>query len=194
MSCPAKILNLIVSEVCYICFETTGCMKLDILAFGAHPDDVELSCAGTLLKHLSEGKKAGIVDLTRGELGTRGNAQVRQEEAAEAAKRLGLSVRHNLALDDGFFQADQPALRKVIVAIRRYQPEIVLANATSDRHPDHGRAASLVADACFLSGLIRIETEDEGKKQDAWRPKTVYHYVQDRYIKPDFIIDISPFM
>ncbi len=169
-------------------------MKLDILAFGAHPDDVELSCSGTLAKHISLGKKAGIVDLTRGELGTRGTAAIRDSEAEEAAKILGISIRENLKFKDGFFANDEKHQFEIVKIIRKYQPEIILANAIDDRHPDHGRAAKLVEDACFLSGLIKIETTVDGHRQNAWRPGAIYHYIQDRYIKPDFIVDISGFM
>lgn len=168
-------------------------MKLDILAFGVHPDDVELGCAGTLLAAIAEGKKVGIIDLTQGELGTRGTAATRKVEAANAAKVLGVAVRENLEMADGFFANDEPHQRKVIEAIRKYQPEIVLCNAPEDRHPDHGRSAKLVSDACFLSGLIKIVTNHNGKIQDAWRPKYVFHYIQDRFIQPDFVIDISPY-
>lgn len=166
-------------------------MKLDILAFGAHPDDVELSCSGTLLKHLEQGKKAGIIDLTRGELGTRGNAEIRQREAAEAARILGISVRENMNFADGFFQNDKSHQIAIIKKLRIYRPEIVLANAPSDRHPDHGRAARLITEACFYSGLVKLNS---GKDQIAWRPRAIYFYVQDRYLKPDFVIDISTFM
>ena len=169
-------------------------MKLDILAFGAHPDDVELSAGGTLLKHISAGKKAGIVDLTRGELGTRGNAETRMKESAAASERLGLSARENLGLEDGFFHDDKETMLKVVSVIRRYRPEIVLANATSDRHPDHGRAAKLVADACFYSGLRRVETRSDGKAQEAWRPQSVYHYIQDYLLVPSFVVDITQWM
>lgn len=166
-------------------------MKLDILAFGVHPDDVELGCSGTLLMAVQQGKKTGVVDLTRGELGTRGSAATRKKEAAAAAKVMGLSVRENLGMADGFFEANEKNLRKVITAIRKYQPEIILCNAPEDRHPDHGRSAKLVADAAFLSGLIKIVTKDKGKAQKAWRPKYVFHYIQDRFIQPSFIMDIS---
>ncbi len=166
-------------------------MKLDILAFGVHPDDVELSCAGTLLAAIAEGKKAGIVDLTQGELGTRGTAETRKEEAAKAAAILGVSVRENLKMADGFFQNDEYHQRKVIEVIRKYQPDIILCNALEDRHPDHGRSAKLVSDAAFLSGLRKIVTNDEGKMQDAWKPKYVFHYIQDRYLQPSFVVDIS---
>lgn len=167
-------------------------MKLDILAIGVHPDDVELSCSGTILNELKVGKKAGILDLTQGELGTRGTIETRYEEAAAAAKVLGVHARENLKMRDGFFRNDEEHQLKLISAIRKYQPEIVLANALDDRHPDHGRAGHLIADACFLSGLIKIETKDEkGKMQDRWRPKYILHYLQDWYHEPDLIIDIS---
>lgn len=168
-------------------------MKLDILAFGAHPDDAELSCSGTILKHVSLGKKIGIIDLTKGELGTRGNASLRLKEAQLAAKILGVSFRENLGMADGFFQNDKKHQLKVIQKIRQYRPDVVLATALEDRHPDHGRAAKLVADACFLSGLVKIKTSIGGKAQDAWRPKAVYHYIQYRKLRPDFVIDISAF-
>lgn len=168
-------------------------MKIDILAFGAHPDDVELSCAGTVLKHIKLGKKVGVVDLTRGELGTRGSAELRMKEAAKASEILGLSFCDNLNMQDGFFKNDKEHQIEIIKKIREYQPEIVLCNAIDDRHPDHGRAAKLVAEACFYSGLIKIETQFKGKQQQAWRPKAVYHYIQDRYIKPDFVIDVTDF-
>lgn len=170
-------------------------MKLDILAIGVHPDDVELSAAGTILKHISLGKKIGLLDLTKGELGTRGNAKIRTEEAMNAAKMLGISIREQLDLQDGFFVNNESSIKRIISVIRKYQPEIILCNAISDRHPDHGRAAKLVSDACFYSGLIKIETVgNDNKIQEAWRPKAVYHYIQDHYIKPDFIIDISNYM
>jgi N-acetylglucosamine malate deacetylase 1 len=169
-------------------------MKLDILAIGVHPDDVELSCSGTLLKHISMGKTCGIVDLTSGELGTRGSGPLRLKEASAAAAVLGIKVRDNLGMADGFFKNDKEHQLMIIKKIREYQPEIVLCNAVSDRHPDHGRSAQLVSEACFYSGLRRIETELNGKKQDAWRPKSVYHYIQDRYLKPDFVVDVTPFV
>jgi len=169
-------------------------MKVDILAFGAHPDDVELSCSGTILKNISLGKKVGIVDLTRGELGTRGTAAIRLKEAAVAAKILGVSFRDNLDMEDGFFKNDKKNLLAVIKKIRQYKPEVILANAVEDRHPDHGRAAKLVADASFFSGLTKIETKLQGKKQEAWRPKAVYHYIQFRRLKANFAVDISDLM
>lgn len=169
-------------------------MKLDILAFGAHPDDVELGCAGTILKEISLGKKVGIVDLTRGELGTRGTAVIRDQEALDAARVLGISVRENLNMKDGFFLNDEKHQLEVIKMIRKYQPEIVLCNAIDDRHIDHGKGSKLVSDACFLSGLIKIETEVDGVVQKAWRPKLVYHYIQWKDIEPDFVVDITGFI
>ena len=166
-------------------------MKLDILAFGAHPDDVELGCGGTILKEVSLGKKVGIIDLTRGELGTRGSKEIRDEEAKQAAKLLGVSVRENLNMRDGFFVNDEAHQLEVIKMIRKYQPEIVLCNAIADRHIDHGKGSKLVSDACFLSGLIKIETQVDSEVQNAWRPKVVYHYIQWENIKPDFVVDIS---
>jgi bacillithiol biosynthesis deacetylase BshB1 len=168
-------------------------LKLDILAFGVHPDDVELGCSGTLLSAIAEGKKVGIIDLTQGELGTRGTAETRKTEAANAAKVLGIDVRENLKMADGFFQNDEEHQRKVISIIRKYKPEIVLANAPEDRHPDHGRSAKLVSDAAFLSGLRKIETKVEGESQEAWRPKYVFHYIQDRFLQPSFVVDISAY-
>lgn len=168
-------------------------MKLDILAFGAHPDDVELGCAGTILKEVSLGKKVGIVDLTRGELGTRGSAELRDLEAAAAANILGVSVRENLAMRDGFFVNDEVHQLEVIKMIRKYKPEIVLCNAIDDRHIDHGKGSKLVSDACFLSGLMKIETTLNGEQQKAWRPKVVYHYIQWKNIEPDFVVDITGF-
>ena len=169
-------------------------MKLDILAFGAHPDDVELGCSGTLAKEISLGKKVGIIDLTRGELGTRGTALTRDAEAAEAAKILGVSVRENLNFRDGFFINDEAHQLEIIKMIRKYQPEIVLCNAITDRHIDHGKGSKLVSDACFLSGLSKVETELNGEKQTHFRPKLVYHYIQWQNIEPDFVVDISGFM
>ncbi len=168
-------------------------MKTDILAFGVHPDDVELSCAGTLITAVQQGKKVAVVDLTQGELGTRGTAQTRQLEAANAAKVMGVHARENLAMADGFFQPDETNIRKIITVIRKYQPDIVLCNAEEDRHPDHGRSAKLVADAAFLSGLRKIETVLDDAAQQPWRPRYVFHYIQDRYIKPDFVYDISEY-
>ncbi len=168
-------------------------IKLDILAFGAHPDDVEMSCGGTVMSHIATGSKVGIIDLTKGDLGTRGSAELRLKEATEAAIVMGVTVRENLSMRDGFFKNDEEHQMKVIQMLRKYRPEVVLTNAVTDRHPDHGRAAKLVSDACFLSGLIKIETTLEGKKQDAWRPKAAYNYIQDKDIQPDFLIDISDF-
>jgi bacillithiol biosynthesis deacetylase BshB1 len=168
-------------------------MKLDVLVLAAHPDDAELGCGGTILHHVSLGHTVGVVDFTQGELGTRGTVQTRAQEAADSAKILGLSVRENLKLADGFFKNDESHQRKVIQAIRKYQPEIVLANAVYDRHSDHGRAAELASDSCFLSGLAKIETTDEhGNPQKAWRPKVVYHYIQSLFIEPDFVMDVTP--
>ncbi|MEY3679234.1 MAG: Mycothiol S-conjugate amidase [Bacteroidota bacterium] len=168
-------------------------MKLDLLVFAAHPDDAELACSGTILKYVAEGKKIGIVDLTQGELGTRGSAELRAAEAAASAEILGLSIRENLGLRDGFFVNDEPTRLKVIEAIRRYQPEIILANAASDRHPDHGRASALLNDAVFLAGLTKIETHDGDDAQKPWRPALLLHYIQDQYLQPDILLDITPF-
>lgn len=169
-------------------------MKLDILAIGVHPDDVELSCSGTLLKHIALGKKCGILDLTEGELGTRGSAELRMKEAAKAAKIMDIKVRENLKMADGFFKNDKEHQLAIIKIIRKYQPEIILCNAISDRHPDHSRAARLISEACFYSGLIKVETKLKGVKQKNWRPKAVYHYIQDRQLKPDFIVDVTAFV
>jgi len=166
-------------------------MKLDILAFGAHPDDVELSCSGTLLVEKRNGKKIGIVDLTQGELGSRGTMETRNQEALEAAKILELDIRENLLLDDGFISNDKDSILKVIQVIRKYKPEVVLCNAIHDRHPDHGKGSNLVEDACFLSGLLKIETLHNNSIQEPWRPKYVFHYIQDRFMEPHFVIDIS---
>ena len=169
-------------------------MKLDILAFGSHPDDVELGAAATIAKEISLGKKVGIIDLTQGELGTRGSKELRIEEATKAAHILGVSVRENLEFADGFFLNDKEHQLKVIKYIRKYQPEIVLCNAVDDRHLDHGKGSKLVSDACFLSGLQKITTEFEGTLQKQWRPKLVYHYIQWKNIPPDFVVDVSGFM
>jgi bacillithiol biosynthesis deacetylase BshB1 len=169
-------------------------MKLDILAFGAHPDDVELSCGATIAKEISLGKKIGIVDLTRGELGTRGSAELRDQEAADAAKILGVHVRENLRFRDGFFVNDEQHQLEIIKMLRKYRPEIVLCNAIDDRHIDHGKGSKLVSDACFLSGLVKIATERDGENQQAWRPKLVYHYIQWKNIVPDFVVDVTGFM
>ena len=169
-------------------------MKVDILAIGAHPDDVELGCGGTLAKLILEGKKAAIVDLTQGELGTRGTNITRAQEAASASEILGISARENLKMKDGFILNSEEYQMQIVKMIRKYQPEIVLANAIDDRHPDHAKAAKLVSDACFLSGLVKIETELDGENQKQWRPKQVFHYIQWKHIAPDFVIDISGFM
>ncbi len=167
-------------------------MKLDILAIGVHPDDVELGCSGTLIMEKLNGKKVGVLDLTMGELGTRGTPELREIEAAKAAQIMNLDVRVNASLPDGFFRNDETSQRKLIGFIRRFQPEIVLANALDDRHPDHGRAGHLIADACFLSGLRKIlSTSESGEPQQSWRPKYVFHLIQDRYHEPDFVYDIS---
>ncbi|MBX2928649.1 MAG: bacillithiol biosynthesis deacetylase BshB1 [Saprospiraceae bacterium] len=170
-------------------------MKIDILAVGVHPDDVELSASGTLLRHIAQGKTVGLLDLSRGEMGTRGTAELRDREAAEAAQLMGASFRKNIGLEDGFFTYTKEALYKIMHIIREHQPDIVLANALEDRHPDHGRAAKLTADACFYAGLAKAVTVDEhGAPQSRWRPKAVYHYIQDRNLKPDFVVDITPYM
>lgn len=169
-------------------------MKLDILAFAAHPDDVELSAAGTLLRYIAEGKKVGIIDLTEGELGTRGTVETRYEEAADASKIMGLTARGNLRMPDGFFEDNANNKRLIIEQIRKYQPEIVLANSISDRHPDHGRAGKLVEDACFLAGLRKIETSLEGVEQLPHRPRLVAHYIQDFYLEPSFVIDVTNYV
>jgi bacillithiol biosynthesis deacetylase BshB1 len=169
-------------------------MKLDILAFGAHPDDVELGCGATIAKEISLGKKVGIVDLTRGELGTRGSANLRDLEAKSAGDILGISVRENLRFADGFFINDNRHQLEIIKMIRKYQPEIVLCNAIDDRHIDHPKGSSLVSDACFLSGLVKINTAVEGENQEQWRPKKVYHYIQWKNIEPDFVVDVTGFV
>ena len=166
-------------------------MKLDVMAIGAHPDDVELSCSGVLLVEKRNGKRTGIIDLTQGELGTRGTAKIRMEEAAKAGTILGVDIRENLMMADGFFQNDCSHQVKIIEAIRKYQPEIILCNAPEDRHPDHGRGAKLVSDATFLSGLMKIETKVDGLIQKPWRPKYVLHYIQDRFLSPNFVVDIT---
>jgi N-acetylglucosamine malate deacetylase 1 len=167
-------------------------MKLNILAVGVHPDDVELGCSGTLINEIKAGKKVGIVDLTQGELGTRGTVETRYSEAAHAAMLIGVQVRENLKMRDGFFENDEVNKLKLIAAIRKYQPDIVIGNVLHDRHPDHGRAGKMIADCCFLSGLVKIETHDEnGTVQKKWRPSYVLHYIQDWYHEPDLLIDIS---
>lgn len=170
-------------------------MKLDILAIGAHPDDVELGCGATIAKEIANGKKVGIIDLTQGELGTRGTAETRFEEAENASKVLGVSVRFNMEFADGFFANDKTHQLLLINKIREYQPEIVICNAIDDRHIDHSKGSKLVSDACFLSGLVKIETKTEtGELQNAWRPKQVYHYIQWKNLEPDFVVDVSEFM
>ena len=167
-------------------------MKLDVLAIGVHPDDVELGCSGTLIKEVKRGKKAGVIDLTQGELGTRGTIETRFQEAEEAARIMGISVRENLKMRDGFFQNDETHQLQLIQAIRKYQPEIIIGNILEDRHPDHGRAGQLIYDACFLSGLKQVKTKDEeGREQEKWRPKQLLHYLQDRFYEPDVIVDIT---
>lgn len=165
--------------------------KVDILAFAAHPDDVELACSGTLVKHIKAGLKVAIVDLTQGDLGTRGTVEIREQEANASAAIMGLTARENLKMPDGFFEETEENLKKVIYAIRKYQPEVIFANAIDDRHPDHGRGSHLVSRASFLSGLVRIETQDQGVSQKPWRAKNIYHYIQYRYIKPDFVVDVT---
>lgn len=169
-------------------------MKVDILAFAAHPDDIELSASGTIMHHISLGKTVAIVDLTQGELGSRGTIKTRYSEAAEASTIMGISARNNLKLADGFFEQNEQSLRLIIEQIRYYQPEIVLANAIEDRHPDHAKASKLVSEACFLAGLRKIETSFNGETQTSHRPKVVYHYIQDHFIKPDFVVDVTPFL
>lgn len=169
-------------------------MKLDILAIGAHPDDVEMSCGATLAKEISLGKKVGILDLTRGELGTRGSAEIREKEAAAAAAILGVEFRHNLGFLDGFFVNNPASQLEVIRILRAYRPDIVLCNAVDDRHIDHGKGSTLVSEACFLSGLRKIETHFKGEEQEAWRPKHVYHYIQWKDLTPDFVVDVTGFM
>jgi len=166
-------------------------MKLDILAFGAHPDDTELGCSGTIIKHINKGYKVGVIDLTEGQLGSRGSVAERYKESEKSSQIQGLSIRDNLKLEDGWFEHNRESMTLIIQKLRHYQPEIVLANAIRDRHPDHGRGAKLVAEACFYSGLLKIETNYRGEKQKEWRPKAVYHYIQDYHIDPDFIVDIS---
>ena len=168
--------------------------KLDILAFGAHPDDVELGCSGTILLQISLGFRVGVIDLTKGELGTRGTAEIRSKEANEASKKMNLSIRENLAFPDGFFENNQERKYEIIKKIRQYQPSIILCNAKEDRHPDHGRAASLVQDASFLSGLEKVKTHHKNNPQEPFRPRVIYNYIQYNDQKPDFIVDISRFM
>ncbi len=169
-------------------------MKLDILAIGAHPDDVELSCSATIAKEIEKGRKVGILDLTKGELGTRGTAEIREKEAKAAAEILGVSVRENLEFSDGFFVNNVAHQLEIIKVLRRYRPDIVLCNAVDDRHIDHGKGAQLVADSCFLSGLRKIETIYNGNSQEAWRPKNVFHYIQWKNLTPDLVVDVTGFM
>ncbi len=169
-------------------------MKVDILAIGAHPDDVELGAGGTVCKEIAAGRKVGVIDLTRGELGTRGSADLRDQEAAESASLMGLEFRMNMGFKDGFFENDEIHQLALVQQIRRFQPEIIICNAIKDRHPDHGKGSKLVSNACFLSGLTKVESIMNGQQQTVWRPKWVYHYIQDRYINPDFVVDISDFM
>ena len=166
-------------------------MKVDILAIGAHPDDVELGCGGTLAKLIKAGKTVAVVDLTKGELGTRGTDETRKAEAEESSRILGISHRENLGMRDGFFQNDEEHQMKVVKIIRKYRPEILFCNAVEDRHPDHAKGSKLVSDACFLAGLRKIETVAEGENQEVWRPKQVFHYIQWKDIEPDFAVDIS---
>ena len=168
-------------------------MKVDILAFAAHPDDIEISASGLLMKHIDMGKTVAIVDLTQGEMGSRGTIQTRYAEAENASKIMGVSQRVNLKMTDGFFEISEANKRLIVEQIRHFQPKIVLANSVTDRHPDHGRASQLVSEACFLSGLVKVKTALNGVDQQKWRPKSVFHYIQDRYIKPDFVVDITPF-
>lgn len=168
-------------------------MKLDILVFAAHPDDAELGCSGTIAAHVAKGHKVGIVDFTKGEMGTRGTPELRVKEAEEAGRILGLSARENMGFQDVYYKDDEAHQLELIKMIRKYRPEIVLANAIRDRHPDHGKGGSLATNACFMSGLRKIETELDRVAQEAWRPKFVYHYIQNNYIEPDFVMDITPF-
>ncbi|MGY6521189.1 MAG: bacillithiol biosynthesis deacetylase BshB1 [Mongoliitalea sp.] len=167
--------------------------KLDILVIAAHPDDAELACSGTIAAHVAKGYKVGVIDLTMGEMGTRGTPELRLKEAAKAAEVLGLAARENLGFKDIYFQDDEAHQLKIVEMIRKYQPEIVLANAITDRHPDHGKGASVASKACFMSGLRKIETTVNGQTQEPWRPKFVYHYIQNNFIKPDFVVDITPY-
>jgi bacillithiol biosynthesis deacetylase BshB1 len=167
--------------------------KLDVLVFAAHPDDAELGCSGTIASLVAQGKKVGIVDFTQGEMGTRGTPEIRLQESAKAAEILQLSARENVGFKDVFFKNDETHQLKLVEMIRKYQPEIVIANAISDRHPDHGKGSSLASQACFMSGLLKIETSIEGINQSPWRPKVVYHYIQNNFINPDFVVDITPY-
>ncbi len=170
-------------------------MKVDILAIGVHPDDVELSCSGTIFRHLDKGYRVAVLDLTHGELGTRGSGELRLQEAAKASKIMGISHRTHLDISDGFFRADEINKKKIARVVRQFRPEIVLANAIDDRHPDHGRAAKLIYDACFIAGLVKVETkDDEGNIQKRWRPRAIYHYIQDKILIPDLVVDITPYL
>ncbi|MCI4671224.1 MAG: bacillithiol biosynthesis deacetylase BshB1 [Bacteroidia bacterium] len=168
-------------------------LKLDVLVMAPHPDDVELGCGGTIAKMVAEGKKLGVIDLTRGELGSRGSAEIRDREAADAAEILGLSIRENLSFRDGFFTHDDEHKLAIIRKIRKYKPEILIAGAPEDRHPDHGRATKLIRDAAFLSGLLKIQTEEDGMIQEHWRPKRIFHFIQDYNLTPSFVVDISEY-
>ena len=179
------------SSLCYI--STEQHMKLDLLAFAAHPDDVELSCGGTIAKYVAQGKKVGIVDFTRGELGTRGTPEIRLVEADHAASIYGLAARENLGFKDVYFTNDLEHQLKVVEMLRKYQPEVVLANAFTDRHPDHGRAAEIVEAAIFLSGLQKVETFEDDQEQEIWRPKATYHYIQSILVEPDFVEDVTDY-
>lgn len=191
LSFPSK--NAISSICLYLAASNEGLrhMKLDVLAIGAHPDDVELGCSGTLIKEVQRGKKVGIIDLTQGELGTRGTVATRYEEAAAAGKIIGVAARENLKMRDGFFVNDEAHQMELIRILRKYRPEIVIGNIMEDRHPDHGKAGQLIYDACFLSGLRQVKTTNEGKEQEQWRPKYVLQYLQDRFYEPDVIIDVT---
>lgn len=167
--------------------------KLDILVMAVHPDDAELGCSGTIARHIAEGLKVGIVDFTAGELGTRGSGPLRLKEAEASSKVLGLAARENLGFRDGFFRNDEAHQLELIKIIRKYRPKVVLANAKSDRHPDHGRSSQLATEACFYSGLRKVETELDGKQQEAWRPQNLFYYIQDRYLEPDFVVDVTEF-
>lgn len=168
--------------------------QVDILVFAAHPDDAELACSGTIMKHIEAGSKVAIVDLTQGELGSRGTIETRYSEAADSTKIMGVHFRENLKMEDGYFQINEANKRLIVEQIRRFRPKVVLANAVNDRHPDHGRGSQLVSEACFLAGLLKVETEWSGVAQNHYRPEAVYHYIQDFYIKPDFVVDVTPFV
>lgn len=169
-------------------------MKVDILAIGVHPDDVELCASGTVMRHIAQGRSVGLLDLTAGELGTRGNSEIRIREADAAAKYMGVEFRENAGLRDGFFSQNEENLLPIVRFIRHYQPTIVLTNALKDRHPDHGRAADLVYQACFLAGLVKIQTQWNGALQSRWRPQTIYHFIQDQQLHPHLVIDITGYM